>query len=163
MKVMEKMEDAYEKKDEAYFVKVLKATKAAVVYENTPALSPGVDAFKKQMQALGGTVVYSKAIDGQATDFSNEALGLKQAGATAVWLQGGALACYLLAAVTAMASERGALSANIHRPFSLLTQLAIALALVHIWGRGHRPLVLLNMAALAAILADTALHYLLTR
>ena len=81
----------------------------------------------------------------------------------AVWLQGGALACYLLAAVTAMASERGALSANIHRPFSLLTQLAIALALVHIWGRGHRPLVLLNMAALAAILADTALHYLLTR
>ncbi len=87
----------------------------------------------------------------------------RSGGTTAVWLQGGALACYLLAAVTAMASERGALSANIHRPFSLLTQLAIALALVHIWGRGHRPLVLLNVAALAAILADTALHYLLTR
>ena len=65
----------------------------------------------------------------------------RSGGTTAVWLQAGALACYLLAAVTAMASERGALSANIHRPFSLLTQLAIALALVHIWGRGHRPLV----------------------
>lgn len=87
----------------------------------------------------------------------------RSGGTTAVWLQAGALACYLLAAVTAMASERGALSANIHRPFSLLTQLAIALALVHVWGRGQRPLVLLNMAALAAILADTALHYLLTR
>jgi len=84
-------------------------------------------------------------------------------GTTAVWLQGGALACYLLAAVAAIASERGAISANIHRPFSLLTQLAIALALFHIWGRGHRPLVLLNVAAWAAILADTALHYLLIR
>jgi len=84
-------------------------------------------------------------------------------GATAVWLQGVALGCYLLAAVAAIASERGTLSANVHRPFSLLTQLAIALALVHIWGRGHRRLVLLNMSALAAILADTALHYVLTR
>lgn len=87
----------------------------------------------------------------------------RSGGATAIWLQGGALACYLLAAVAAIASERGALSANIHRPFSLLTQLAIVLALVHVRGRGHRPLVVLNISALAAILADTALHYVLTR
>ena len=83
-------------------------------------------------------------------------------GATAIWLQGAALGCYLLAAVAAMASERGAMSANIHRPFSLLTQLAIAVALFRIWGR-ERPLVLLNVGAWAAILADMALHYLLTR
>src|SRR5207247_8823598 len=71
----------------------------------------------------------------------------RSGGATAVWLQGGALACYLLAAVTAMASERGALSANIHRPFSLLTQLAIALAVVQIGGRGDPPLVFISRAA----------------
>ncbi len=83
-------------------------------------------------------------------------------GATAIWLQGAALGCYLFAAVAAIASEQGAMSANIHRPFSLLTQLAIAVALFRVWGR-EQPLVILNIGAWTAILADTALHYLLTR
>ena len=82
---------------------------------------------------------------------------------TAVWLQGAALICYLLAAVAAVASERGAVSAHLHRPFSLLTQLAIALALFHHWGKGRRHAVLLNATAWAAILGDTALHYVLAR
>ncbi len=86
----------------------------------------------------------------------------RASGSTTIWLQAGALGCYLLAAASAIASERGGLSANIHRPFSLLTQLAIALALFHLWQR-DRPLVRLNIAAWAAILADTALHFLLTR
>lgn len=86
----------------------------------------------------------------------------RSAGTTAVWLQTGALALYLLAAVAAISSERGAMSAHIHRPFSLLTQLTIALALFHIWKR-DRSLVKLNVVAWAAILADTALHYLLAR
>jgi len=47
------------------------------------------------------------------------------------WLQVGALTCYLLAAVSAVGSERGAVSANLHRPFSLATQLCLLLALVH--------------------------------
>jgi hypothetical protein len=76
-------------------------------------------------------------------------------------LQAAALSCYVLAAVAAMASERGAVSAHVHRPFSLLTQLAIALALFHLWGGADRSLIRLNMAAWAAILADTALHYVL--
>ncbi len=83
-------------------------------------------------------------------------------GSTAVWLQGAALGGYLLAAVAAIASERGAMSANVHRPFSLLTQLLIALALFHMWGK-DRSLVTLNIVAWGAILADTALHYLLVR
>nr|MBI3613823.1 hypothetical protein [Nitrospirota bacterium] len=83
-------------------------------------------------------------------------------GATAVWLQGAALAGYLLAAAAAVASERGAMSAHVHRPFSLLTQLAIALALFHMWGK-DRSLTRLNVVAWGAILADTALHYLLIR
>src|SRR5262245_21930483 len=37
------------------------------------------------------------------------------------WLQIGAFSCYFLAAVSAIASERGLVSANLHRPFSLLT------------------------------------------
>jgi branched-chain amino acid transport system substrate-binding protein len=69
-----------------YFAKVLKAKKIAIVYENTPALSPGRDAFKKEAAAVGATVAYEKAIDGQANDFSNEALGLSRSGATAAWL-----------------------------------------------------------------------------
>jgi hypothetical protein len=86
----------------------------------------------------------------------------RASGTTAVWLQAGALGGYLLAAIAAIASERGAVSANLHRPFSLLTQLAIALALFHVWGK-DRSLVVLNVSAWAAILADTALHYLLTK
>jgi hypothetical protein len=84
-------------------------------------------------------------------------------GATTIWLQTGALVCYLLAAVAAIASERRAVSAHIHRPFSLLTQFMIALALLHLWRRRDRTLMILNIVAWAAILADTALHYLLSR
>ena len=86
----------------------------------------------------------------------------RASGSTAIWLQSGALGCYVLAAVSAVASERGAVSAHLHRPFSLLAQLAIALALFHLWGK-DRSLVALNGIAWAAILADTALHYLLSR
>jgi hypothetical protein len=83
-------------------------------------------------------------------------------GATVVWLQTLALGGYVLAAMAAMSSERGAMSANVHRPFSLLTQVMIALALFRVWGK-DRSLVILNATAWAAILADTALHYLLRR
>ena len=86
----------------------------------------------------------------------------RSSGSTAIWLQAGALGCYLLAAISAVASERGGVSANIHRPFSLLTQLAIALALFHLWSK-DRSLVRLNIVAWGAILADTALHFLLVR
>lgn len=79
-----------------------------------------------------------------------------------VWLQAAALGAYMLAAVAAIASERGSISAHVHRPFSLLTQLMIALALYRVWGK-DRSLTSLNMTAWAAILADTALHYLLVR
>jgi hypothetical protein len=83
-------------------------------------------------------------------------------GTKVVWLQTAALTCYLVSAVSAIASERGGVSANVHRPFSLLAQIAIALALYQIWHK-DRSLVLLNLAAWGAILADTALHYLLVR
>lgn len=86
----------------------------------------------------------------------------RSSGSIAIWLQAGALGCYLLAAISAVASERGGVSANVHRPFSLLTQLAIALALFHLWGK-DRSLVRLNVVAWGAILADTALHFLLVR
>ena len=79
---------------------------------------------------------------------------------TAIWLQGLALSCYMLAAVAAIASERGGLSRNVHRPFSLLTQILIAAALFHVWKK-DRSLATLNLVAWAAILTDTALHYLL--
>ena len=81
-------------------------------------------------------------------------------GTAAIWLQGSALACYVLAAVSAIASERGAMSRHVHRPFSFLTQIAIAAALYHVWRR-DRSLVALNLVAWGAILTDTALHYLL--
>lgn len=82
---------------------------------------------------------------------------------TATWFQVGALGFYLLAAVTAIASEGGTLSANVHRPFSILTQLMIALSLYRFWGQGQRTLMLLNVVAWGAILADTALHFILVR
>ena len=87
----------------------------------------------------------------------------RSAGGTATWLQAGALACYLLAAVTAISSEHGRASVNLHRPFSLLAQLCIALALAHHWRAGNRTFLWLNGIAWGAILADTALHYLLAR
>jgi hypothetical protein len=81
-------------------------------------------------------------------------------GTAAIWLQGSALVCYVIAAVAAIASERGAMSRHVHRPFSLLTQMAVAVALYHVW-RKDRSLVALNLVAWGAILTDTALHYLL--
>ena len=77
------------------------------------------------------------------------------------WIQGGALACYLMAAVTAIASESGALSAHIHRPFSLLAQILIIFSVYRLWGKGEKFLVGLNLIAWGAILSDTGLHYLL--
>ena len=79
------------------------------------------------------------------------------------WLQGTAFACYFLAALSAIASERGLVSAHVHRPFSLLTQLCLLFALIHHWKRGARPLVWLNALAWAGILADASLHVLMVR
>src|SRR5205823_14733357 len=69
-----------------YFVHVLRAENVGVIYENAPALSPVRNAFATEIGKLKAKVAYNRAIDPQANDFSNEALGLKQAGATAVWL-----------------------------------------------------------------------------
>lgn len=85
------------------------------------------------------------------------------ADARARWLQVGAFSCYALAAVSAIASERGLVSANLHRPFSLLTQGCLLLALMHQWGSGNRSLRWLNVVAWAGILSDAALHVLMVR
>ena len=77
------------------------------------------------------------------------------------WLQVGAFFCYLLAAVSAIASERGLVSAHLHRPFSLLTQ--GCLLLEYHWKRGNRSLLRLNAMAWAGILADAVLHVLMIR
>ncbi len=79
------------------------------------------------------------------------------------WVQGAALGCYLMAAVTAIASESGAISAHVHRPFSLASQIFIVISVFRLWGKGERLLVGLNLIAWLAILSDTALHYLLAR
>ncbi len=80
-----------------------------------------------------------------------------------IWFQAGALVCYLLAAGTAIASEQGAVHANTHRPFSILTQVAIATVLARNWNKGDRTLLALNIGAWAAILLDTAFHFLMSR
>jgi branched-chain amino acid transport system substrate-binding protein len=69
-----------------YFVKVLHADKTALVYENTPALAPGRDAFKAELKKLGAPDPYVSAIDGKGTDFSTQAqeIGTRKPGA--VWL-----------------------------------------------------------------------------
>lgn len=73
-----------------------------------------------------------------------------------------ALVCYLFTAVVAVASEGGSVSPHVHRLPSLLTQAILLAQLVRIWGRdGAGPLRTLNIVAWGAILADTALHYLL--
>ena len=84
-------------------------------------------------------------------------------GQQAIWVQVGALVCYLLAAASAIASESGGMSTNVHRPFSLLTQVFIFWGMYSTWGKGQRALFLLNAVAWGAILADTALHFLLVR
>ena len=82
---------------------------------------------------------------------------------TTIRIQAGALTCYGLAAVTAIASEGGGMSSHVHRPFSILTQVLIVWAIARCWGKQRRSLVALNVTAWAAILGDTALHYLLVR
>lgn len=79
------------------------------------------------------------------------------------WLQVGAFASYVLAAASAIASERGLVSANLHRPFSILTQLCLFGALLHHWSGPHKALRWLNGIAWAGILADAALHYVMLR
>jgi branched-chain amino acid transport system substrate-binding protein len=69
-----------------YFVNELGLEKVGVVRENTPALDPGVEQFEQEVDELGAEVVISRAIEGQATDFLNEALALSESGAEAVWL-----------------------------------------------------------------------------
>jgi len=85
----------------------------------------------------------------------------KRAEKSDVIIQVSALACYLLTAVVAMASEGGALSPHVHRLPSLVTQALLLAQLVRIWRRDRtRPLRALNLIAWGGILADTALHYL---
>ena len=84
-------------------------------------------------------------------------------GRQAVWVQAGALIFYLLAAASAIASESGGMSAHVHRPFSILTQGCMVWAMYRAWGQHQRKLFLLNAVAWAAILADTALHYVLVK
>ncbi len=79
------------------------------------------------------------------------------------WLQFGAFLCYVLAATSAIASERGLVSANLHRPFSILTQLCLFGALLHHWNGPRPALRWLNGVAWAGILADAGLHYLMIR
>lgn len=81
----------------------------------------------------------------------------------AIWFQISAFLCYMGAAVAAMASERGTASVNLHRPFSLLAQASIAFAIFHYWRGGRLSQIWINGAAWGAILADTALHYLMAR
>lgn len=79
------------------------------------------------------------------------------------WLQIAAFSCYLLAAVSAVASEQGIVSAHLHRPFSLLTQVCLLLALIHHWKSGNSTLRWLNGIAWAGILSDAALHLVMVR
>jgi branched-chain amino acid transport system substrate-binding protein len=69
-----------------YFVKELGLEKVGVLRESPPALDPGIEAFEQEVNELGAEVVISRAIEGQATDFLNEALALSESGAEAVWL-----------------------------------------------------------------------------
>ncbi|OLB74309.1 MAG: hypothetical protein AUH96_03555 [Nitrospirae bacterium 13_2_20CM_2_61_4] len=82
-----------------------------------------------------------------------------------VAMQSLALACYLFTAVVAIASEsRGGISPAVHRLPSLLTQAILLAQLVRISLRlDARPLRVLNLIAWGAILADTALHYMMAR
>ncbi len=82
---------------------------------------------------------------------------------TATWMQIGAFSAYFLAAVSAVASERGVVSANLHRPFSILTQLCLLGAILYHWRGGRPSLRWLNALAWAGILTDAALHYLMVR
>jgi hypothetical protein len=76
-----------------------------------------------------------------------------------------ALGCYLFTAVVAIASEGGGrVPAHFHRIPSLLTQAIIIAQLVRTWPRAEaRLLRVFNLIAWGAILADTALHYVMAR
>jgi hypothetical protein len=86
----------------------------------------------------------------------------KKAAKADILVQMLALFCYVFTAVVAVASEGGSVSPNVHRLPSLLTQAVLLAQLTRIWKReGTRPLRTLNIIAWGAILADTALHYLI--
>ena len=89
----------------------------------------------------------------------------RKAPRTDLVMQSLAFACYLFTAVVAIASESGSgVSAHVHRLPSLLTQAILLAQLVRIWRRAdERPLRAFNMVAWGAILADTALHYVMVR
>jgi hypothetical protein len=89
----------------------------------------------------------------------------KKAPTTDVVLQSLALAGYLFTAIVAMASEGGGrVPTYVHRLPSLLTQAVLFAQLVRVWTRTDaKPLRVLNLVALGAILTDTALHYVLVR
>jgi hypothetical protein len=77
-------------------------------------------------------------------------------------MQLAALLCYLFTAVVAIAGEGGAFSPQVHRIPSLLTQAILLAQLIRVWKRPDaRVLRTLNIVAWGAILADTALHYLM--
>ncbi|GKS58243.1 hypothetical protein YTPLAS18_17700 [Nitrospira sp.] len=78
-----------------------------------------------------------------------------------IWVQTAAFVCYLLAAVAAIASEGGRASVNLHRPFSILAQVCIIAALTLAWRHKERRILWLNAVGWGAILADTALHFVL--
>lgn len=62
-----------------------------------------------------------------------------------------------------MASEAGTISPHVHRLPSLLTQAVLLAQLMRIWNQhGARTLRILNSVAWGGILADTALHYLIS-
>jgi len=69
-----------------YFVKVLNSKKPCLVYENTPALAPGRDAWKNELTKLGSSAAYTNAVGGHDPDYSNTAQGIFNAKCDAVWL-----------------------------------------------------------------------------
>lgn len=79
----------------------------------------------------------------------------------AIWFQVAAFSAYLMAAVAAMAGERGAASVNLHRPFSLLAQVSIGVAMYYYWRAGRVSQFWINGTAWGAILLDTLLHYVM--
>jgi len=82
-----------------------------------------------------------------------------------VIMQSLALSAYLLTAAVAIASEGGGrMPVYAHRLPSLLTQALLVAQLVRIWRRADvKPLRVYNLVAWGAILADTGLHYLMTK
>ncbi len=71
-------------------------------------------------------------------------------GRQAVWIQAGALIFYLLAAASAIASESGGMSAHVHRPFSILTQVCMVWAMYRVWGQHQRKLFFIERRGLGS-------------